>query len=967
MANDNPFRNGFKEISEKVMTSVGDTASKSAVSKNGSNKNDANSLFKAKDLFENEKTSPLDVVSTPRLKQIAAATEDNTQSKTLAQSDIQANPTKEDIWHNFGSRLTSGIDSSIDKASEARQDELKKNTEPVVAEVYDYTSTPDEEWAAYDEYLKTVDGSVDPFAWKMPNGMVIGYDLDGNHRVSVDEIDPTLAQRYLDEMGYVDDEISIGTKGYSTLGPNTWDQAFEQGLITEEELENGKASGQTYLDGRFGDLYKVKRQDGNQSDKYSDLSSDYYDTVVMDGGLVDYTSYLADMNAQRRLQNDIREMSKRYNDRSTDDFSEWIDAYGDGFDMSTAEGYQDAWNSYVGKNKESLTEHGNEVRTDETDPYVLDVVTQEVLPGEAYTISGESPFVARSNGIGNVSSEFPSFEEWFAKNGSNYDMSDQLQNSRAYADYGFERAAAVGQGDWLEDSDFAKSKYDEDDSFFDKVGKFFGSSTSASGDGTFLSDLVNGIGNLLTGAEGAIRDLPNSNDSYIIDSGMKYDVDDVNRESNKFIEANGDMENLAQLLYNIYTTKEEAVDAYNDLYGTNYNEHAFEFMPRNAVNIYDNDGNFVYQMTASNYDPDVLLHDEWLDPYTREYIFPNGTRVPYDDLYEVTDNGYNIHTQVTYDDTVDDGVIDYTPILTVGLDGSVPYTTLLGLMNGSILEQKEKGLGGAYGDIIGEDGLDVGAMLTHPGQTAAFAADTFMDSLPYMLPKGIGAAFGLLDVANATRGVDPWSYNSSTGAFADPGLQTKGDYRNNIANTALESGMEYLLGHMGHLPVGKALKKATTPKTWEQAAAKAMKPDNKLKKFIKSSGANTLEEGVEESLTSLAQSGAGALLGSPTNLNVVKNEDGTTRYNAWGGVMYDEDTSTKDRVGNLTKELIDSFIGGSLVGAPLSVPHGLSSAAETKTAAEKMREMGYRSPGLTEEELNKILEDLDNTDFEEAF
>lgn len=54
------------------------------------------------------------------------------------------------------------------------------------------------------------------------------------------------------------------------------------------------------------------------------------------------------------------------------------------------------------------------------------------------------------------------------------------------------------------------------------------------------------------------------------------------------------------------------------------------------------------------------------------------------------------------------------------------------------------------------------------------------------------------------------------------------------------------------------------------------------------------------------------------------------------------------------------------MGASLSLPGGISKALQNESVVDKMRAMGYKSPVLSDEEIAKIMEDLDNASFEEA-
>lgn len=169
---------------------------------------------------------------------------------------------------------------------------------------------PDEVRTAEEQRASDLAPHIDSSGnWLLADGSVIGADANGDGKFSSDEVDEAAYNELVDS--YMDDERSILRDGVSTSGVSSWDDAVAAGLVSKADAEKGRASGQTYLDTRFGDAYRVKRADGSTGDSLRDLYSgdDFTDYLVEDGYAFDRYELTARRNAERRAANDLRLLS----------------------------------------------------------------------------------------------------------------------------------------------------------------------------------------------------------------------------------------------------------------------------------------------------------------------------------------------------------------------------------------------------------------------------------------------------------------------------------------------------------------------------------------------------------------------------------------------------------------------------------------------------------------------------------
>lgn len=382
-----------------------------------------------------------------------------------------------------------------------------------------------------------------------------------------------------------------------------------------------------------------------------------------------------------------------------------------------------------------------------------------------------------------------------------------------------------------------------------------------------LSDDILAATNFIGGLRGTIASALGANDSdnYSIDvNGKKYT-----------------QEQFDQLNKNVSYEESSAEDA-----------DVFSYMQTP-------DGIAYNPATVTALDPRLAYSDEQPDQYDENgngWVWQNvqladGTiisRDQYDKANEVvvmaneaTDEQKAIGRPYTISMTDQDGVVySYKDLLSQDEGGKVTY------------EQDDKGFLG----MAAENPDPVGAVLEGDfGEAASeflpWLTDITLSTLPYLNPITAGLTAGAR-LSAASEGYDPDTFDWRTYTYEDVGDKFKGENgmpnSQGVANLAVpvaDIATEYIGGWM---PGGKALQEAAS------SGAKQIAKDAAL-------------EGFEEMI--------------PGAISIYKNEGDN-----WGNDYVEDSegnrtylpTDPYQRLANIAPEMLENFLGGAILGAPLS-------------------------------------------------
>lgn len=769
--------------------------------------------------------------------------------------------------------------------------------------------------------------------WTTDDGNYTIKDTNGNGILDQGDITQEDYNEYV--QSFYDKNYNLALYGTDPNGPNTFDEAVAAGLITQEQADEAQREGQTYHDLRFGPSYKVLREEGNTGDSLQDFyGGEEIQRYYMDNGAA------VDIYDQTAKQNAIREA----NGHLASLFSEIGDQDVSGDQLFAVAGVDDPYNmtdEERARVQSALVSGkvGNPFYEPDDGQYVLDMKTQSVKDGATHSTTGLPSILDRLPDLSGYQQKEQSLFEY---------LTDPTKDSR---------------------SRWEKMNTDEDDSALEKLGKFFTTSTQADGDGNLLTDITGLFQDWMQLTGHGIRDLDKVflPEETINVAGTEIPVSYVNEALNDYMSANENLEDFFSQTGGAFDSTADLVNAYNSMYGTSLGEGSFDVANVTSINYADPDtGEVLY---TSN-DPEGAGEADWDQMVWR---FPNGRTVP---LF-TEDGGYSYKPMVTASYNYDE---EGQPSMKAVLKSLAPegmsedeLALSQALQSGATFDQSSNGLKGKYEDyILDDNGLNYLEMLKHPIKSVEWVADTALKSAPYMIPiPGVGLAMAGSDAVAAANGYDVYEgYDWKTGEYEDPGLISQDAWEKNTTDTFLEGAFESLLGYgkgggLGSLSdavgyyAGKAADKVLpwrgSTKNIEEAISKT-KMAPVLGEYPKSVLKNFNEEGIEEALTSIAQN---AVQPDEAGLSPSVDEEGYQEFTPWGEVMYDESTPSIKRAGNVAKELLDSYIGGGLVGGAIAAGAGAPNALGTRkqdAGYKHLRSGSYEFTGYTPEEIDEIVE-----------
>lgn len=764
--------------------------------------------------------------------------------------------------------------------------------------------------------------------WTTDDGGYTIKDKNNNGILDHGDIDQDSYNEYV--QSFYDKNYNLALNGVDPNGPNTFDEAIAAGLISQEQADKAKKEGQTYHDLRFGPSYKVLREEGNTGDSLQDFYGDeeiqrYY---MDNGAAVDIYDQTAKQNAMREANGHLATL---FGDNNVDiSGSELFSANGvsDPYNMTDDE-IRDVQNSITtGKS-------GNPFYVPDDGQYVLDMKTQNVKDGATHSTTG----------LPSILDRLPDLSEYEQKEQSLFEyLTDPTKDSR---------------------SRWEKMNTDEDDSALTKLGKFFTTSTQADGDGNLLTDVTGLLQDWMQFTGHGIRDLDKAflPEETVDIAGTDVPVSYINSNLNAYMNANENLDDFISENGRVFNTAQEAVDAYNAKYGTNLDDSSFDFSNITSTNYFDPDTEEILYTTN---DTGNVGEADWEGMVWR---FPNGASAPLIEQSDGTAIPY-IKSSYNYDE-------EGQPAMGYVLKSLVPegatedeLALSQALQSGTVFDQSAAGLKGKYEDyILDDNGLNLLNMIKHPIKSTEWVADTALKSAPYMIPiPGVGLAMAGSDAVAAANGYNVYEGTDwATGEYEDPGLLSQDAWEKNTSDTFLEGAFESLLGYgqggaLGDLMDGAgyyAGKVADKVLPWRgktndiEEAVRKSKMVPKLGAYPKEILRRTNEEGVEEAITSIAQN---AVQPDEAGLRPLVDEDGYQLFTPWGEELKDETTPKTERAQRIAKELLDSYIGGGLVGGGIAAGTNAPSAlkAKTKPSYKTLRPGTYEYQAYSPDEIEEI-------------
>ena len=335
------------------------------------------------------------------------------------------------------------------------------------------------------------------------------------------------------------------------------------------------------------------------------------------------------------------------------------------------------------------------------------------------------------------------------------------------------------------------------------------------------------------------------------------------------------------------------------------------------------------------------------------YVDHNTVATP-DGMLQVLDDRGNVTTTVDPADlTVQSFWIpaDYDALTLA--DGSTVSREEMQDIQNHLQEGENRYVGSNSNPIAGVPLLGdfIDYMMGDPAENGTLSLEGFGPNLlnaaastaPYMLPYGIGESIAGSQLYAAAQGLNPFSYDWITGTYANPGVQTNGEYMANLLDTASQTVGEYLMGLAG--TIGKGASRGLSSflesaglKSAENAAAKAIQKEVKglNESMLLREGKSIAGEGGEEVLQDTASEAAHAWFDPNYGgmwANDKTDEYGRSYYDDNGNVMRDADTLFTDRVSNAAQNLAESFVLGGLLGGVMGAP---GNAAQKKRDADRL-------------------------------
>lgn len=786
----------------------------------------------------------------------------------------------------------------------------------------------------------------DGYWWN--NGFRYGKDYNGDGRFQTNEVDPSFYKNVVEN--YENNERQILTTGRSSIGPSTWDEAEQQGVISHAEAERGRASNQTFLDGRMGAGYVVEHKHAQGEDPLEGAAKDqFYNELEASQGMPTAQALAIANDSKKRgrenyLANGVTDVLKDQVEYTGDTWNPFVMQDGVAVDRVDAVANANA-NLMAEEGIRALTrQYGGEVNGSTAmdlpaGSYIVDMdsvvfdedkgrFVHEVKDGSFNTTDGKNALYAR------VSGEAPSL----------------LGSAAAREDAGLfsDILSAPQEGiQWLS----SKMRVADD----------------------AIAPFVNKV-------------LPNFPHGLNEESWNGYDRKSVEEDlinvGNTFNFAKE--EDGSETGNFVFSNREDAIEEFL-LANPNFNIEETELIPVIGYNFKTKDGTDLGYVSAS----------EVADPFswaaTKSHIIsPNGTKLYFTNqknVYSYNQDQSPPFVRIekefpVFGEPSSEDAFGWVPVPS-NVSLNTDWETVIKLASGEGVDYTEAGWGGQSPDLFNDDGhLNYKNVVTHPSQTAKFLGNMLVESSPYMLGSAGLVAAGSDSIAGL-RGFNSFKEpraGVTPGYHRDPGLMQQDEYWGNWASVTGEGATESLLG-IGAGTLAKAGYRAKKAKEVEEAVdpavayAAAMGKKNPIKDsatagvvgdILRMAAGEGIEEAPAGALNQLEKGGwidPESPLGISSDLgnvgrSVAYDEFGNPIRTPWGSYTYDQSESTSDRVTNAGREILDAMTLGALAGGGLGTltkSPQLAEAIKTDIRSAKTgRDYSKNVSGLKEETLQAI-------------
>lgn len=483
-------------------------------------------------------------------------------------------------------------------------------------------------------------------------------------------------------------------------------------------------------------------------------------------------------------------------------------------------------------------------------------------------------------------------------------------------------------GDWS--NGHAAAGYEEDDLF------------------PVLTDIANGISDGITRIDSGIRNAranaaeANADWRFRTKDGRLYDFEDT-RDSFETDEFRDYYDDYLKSERTVTRSKPDDIKTTDKMYsgGSWY------------APMRDIDGNAVYESgepkmirigtfdASSNFDDSGNpIPDGSFDEDTGMWKMPNGVYID-----AVVDDDGNIFPQATYQwdvETDDEGKAiawnePYESFESIGRR-EIPISDVLELVGG---DAKRENLNddfiGPVPDFLGlnktpeeivitdENGnIDFGKMAQN---AVPLLVDGALSSVPFLNPVTGGIVTGN-NILQATRGLDPYSYDATNGTYEAPSTMAVDQYNGHVAGVAAETLFDAIAGLGAKFGVGKPVKDVAKsvfreffPETAESAVRKAVRDARKLERPLPARLARTgASEAWAESVPELFGTLDRGDYAETYFANQKRDENGNLMWDEAGNPIWDEDTSFADRGANALNSILPSAALGGTLGVLMGGP-----------------------------------------------
>lgn len=503
-----------------------------------------------------------------------------------------------------------------------------------------------------------------------------------------------------------------------------------------------------------------------------------------------------------------------------------------------------------------------------------------------------------------------------------------------------------------------------------------------------LTDIVNGISGGVSTIESSIRNLRMNNAEENADwrfrtsDGNLYDFDDM-RDSVATDEFSEYFDNYLASPRGITREKPENARTTDRMYSGGSWYAAMRDAEGNVV--YDENGD-PKMVKVGTFDGTSDFDDEGnpivpgsFDEETGMWMLPSGVLVD-----ARIDDDLNIFPNVTYNwdietDDADKAIAWNEPYESFTTNGKreVPIADILEMVQGGADRENHNNsfhtaVGIEIPDVLGlnktaeelsiqnEDGnIDP---IKFAQNFAPMAVDGALSTVPFLNPYS-GAVVTGNNLMQASRGLDPYTFDSRTGTFEAPGTMSEDQYRGKVMSVASETMLDSLFG-LGKLGLGAGVSKGPRkllPQTEERVARAAVREN---KKMSRSMPRRAVGMAVEEGLTEVAPEFVTPLeRGDYWNTYFAsqkEDDEGNLVWDEAGNPVYDTETPFGDRTVNALNAAIPSGILGAALGVGIGGPGSYGQykrdkavlAARDGFVPVNRDNMGTSAP-LTDEERNK--------------